>query len=40
MTYKELVDNIATTVANHQILRDFGYGAITDIKTVADGPAS
>lgn len=40
MTYKELVDNIATTVANHQILRDFGYGAITDIKTVADGPAA
>ena len=37
MTYKELVDNIKTVVDNHQILRDFGYGALTDIKTVDEG---
>ena len=37
MTYKELVDSIKTVVDNHLILRDFGYGAITDIKTVDEG---
>ena len=40
MTYKEIVDSVATCVANHQILRDFGYGAITDIKTVATDASS
>jgi len=37
MTYKELVDSIKATVDNHLILRDFGYGALTDIKTVDEG---
>ena len=37
MTYKELVDNIKATVDGHEILRDFGYGALTDIKTVVEG---
>ena len=37
MTYKELVDNIKTVVDSHEILRDFGYGALTDIKTVDEG---
>ena len=40
MTYKEIVDSVAQCVAQHQILRDFGYGAITDIKTVATDGAS
>ena len=34
MTYKEIVDSVAQAVKDHKILRDFGYGAITDIKTV------
>ena len=37
MTYKELVNKIGETVDNHEILKDFGYGAITDIKTVDEG---
>ncbi|MCP4322354.1 MAG: hypothetical protein GY787_10995 [Alteromonadales bacterium] len=37
MTYKELVDSINLVVDNHEILRDFGYGALTDIKTVDEG---
>ena len=37
MTYKELVDSIKDTVDAHLILRDFGYGALTDIKTVDEG---
>ena len=37
MTYKELVDSIKATVDGHMILRDFGYGALTDIKTVDEG---
>lgn len=37
MTYKELVDNIKSTVDRHYILQDFGYGALTDIKTVDEG---
>lgn len=38
MTYNEIVDKVAQTVDNHRILQDFGYGAITDIKTVDEGP--
>jgi len=37
MTYKELVDSIGAVVAQHYILQDFGYGALTDIKTVDEG---
>lgn len=37
MTYKELVDKVKETVDNHEILKDFGYGALTDIKTVDEG---
>ena len=37
MTYQELVDSIALVVDNHLILQDFGYGALTDIKTVDEG---
>mgnify|MGYP000161775755 CR=1 FL=1 len=37
MTYKELVDSIGATVNRHYILQDFGYGALTDIKTVDEG---
>ena len=37
MTYKEIVDSIKDVVDRHMILRDFGYGALTDIKTVDDG---
>ena len=37
MTYKELVDSIKDAVDAHMILRDFGYGALTDIKTVDEG---
>ena len=36
MTYKEIVDNIASIVSRHYIIQDFGYGALTDIKTVND----
>ena len=34
MTYKELVDRIARVCDRHPIIRDFGYGAITDLKTM------
>ena len=37
MTYKELVDSIGSVVEGHLILKDFGYGALTDIKTVDPG---
>lgn len=37
MTYQELVDSINLVVDNHLILQDFGYGALTDIKTVDEG---
>ena len=37
MTYQELVDNIGAVVNQHEILVDFGYGALTDIKTVDEG---
>jgi len=40
MTYKEIVDSVALAVNQHEILRDFGYGAITDIKTVAQDAQS
>lgn len=40
MTYKDVVDSVALAVQQHKILRDFGYGAITDIKTVATDSAS
>jgi len=40
MTYKDVVDSVALAVRQHKILRDFGYGAITDIKTVATDSAS
>ena len=36
MTYKEIVDKIASIVSRHYIIQDFGYGALTDIKTVND----
>ncbi len=36
MTYKEIVDKIGQVCADHYIIRDFGYGALTDIKTVGD----
>ena len=34
MTYKELVDRIASICDQHPIIRDFGYGAISDLKTM------
>jgi len=34
MTYKELVDKFETICKEHLIIRDFGYGAISDIKTM------
>ncbi len=34
MTYKEIVNRIQEVVQDHEILADFGYGALTDIKTV------
>lgn len=37
MTYSELVNSIKSTVDRHLILQDFGYGALTDIKTVDEG---
>ncbi len=37
MTYSELVNSIKDVVDRHLILRDFGYGALTDIKTVDEG---
>ena len=36
MTYKEIVDKIAFICNQHYIVQDFGYGALTDIKTVND----
>ena len=36
MTYKEIVDKIGLVCAEHFIIQDFGYGALTDIKTVND----
>jgi len=34
MTYKEIVDQIAVICSTHDIIRDFGYGAISDLKTL------
>ncbi len=34
MTYKEIVDKIAVICSTHDIIRDFGYGAISDLKTL------
>ena len=34
MTYKQLVDRIAQVCDLHPIIRDFGYGAISDLKTM------
>ena len=34
MTYKQLVDRIADVCDAHPIIRDFGYGAISDLKTM------
>lgn len=34
MTYKEIVDKIASTCTSHDIIREFGYGAISDLKTL------
>lgn len=34
MTYKEIVDKIAITCTGHDIIREFGYGAISDLKTL------
>ena len=34
MTYKEIVDRIAIICRAHDIIREFGYGAISDIKTL------
>ena len=36
MTYKEIVDKVGLICSQHLIIQDFGYGALTDIKTVAD----
>ena len=32
MTYKEIVDRVKEVVDNHQMLADFGYGNLSDIK--------
>ncbi len=34
MTYQEIVDRIANICRSHEIIREFGYGAISDIKTL------
>ena len=34
MTYKEIVDKIAIICVEHDIIREFGYGAISDLKTL------
>ena len=33
MTYQEIVDNFKYICGRHEIIREFGYGAISDIKT-------
>ncbi len=33
MTYKEIIDKIAGVCSAHDIIREFGYGAISDLKT-------
>ena len=34
MTYKEIVDRIQDVCISHDIIREFGYGAISDLKTL------
>ena len=34
MTYKEIIDKIAGICNSHDIIREFGYGAISDLKTL------
>ena len=34
MTYKEIVDKIQSICREHDIIREFGYGAISDLKTL------
>ena len=34
MTYKEIVDRIHNVCRAHDIIREFGYGAISDLKTL------
>ena len=34
MTYQEIVDNFKGICDAHEIIREFGYGAISDIKTM------
>ncbi len=34
MTYKEIIDKIAGVCGSHDIIREFGYGAISDLKTL------
>ena len=34
MTYQEIVDNFREICRQHEIIREFGYGAISDIKTM------
>jgi hypothetical protein len=37
MTYYDIVNRVQQVVDDHQILQDFGYGALSDIKTVDEG---
>jgi len=37
MTYYDIVNRVQQVVNDHQILQDFGYGALSDIKTVDEG---
>jgi len=34
MTYQGIVDNFRAICDAHEIIREFGYGAISDIKTM------
>jgi len=34
MTYKEIVDQIQSICRDHDIIKEFGYGAISDLKTL------
>lgn len=34
MTYRQLVEKISTICDYHEMIRDFGYGALSDMKTV------
>ena len=37
MTYYDIVNRVNQVVNDHEILQDFGYGALSDIKTVDEG---